>query len=113
MSNGSRNVEFDQWEGRLPTTRLLRYVHAAVQRSSYFNYTTGKEVPGYDPAKDPNSGVGGGLGGRSVIGYREFPPREFFMPVGHCWWALLLGYLGGLFAAFVYSRRMKELASSR
>ncbi|MEX0586773.1 MAG: hypothetical protein WD176_09020, partial [Pirellulales bacterium] len=59
----------------------------------------GKEVPNY-------TGGGGGL--TSSVGYSEFPPREKFMPIGHCWWSLLLGYLGGLFAVYVHQRRMRE-----
>jgi hypothetical protein len=103
----SKNVEFDQWAGRLPTTRLLRYVHAAVQTSGYFDNVTGKELPNYDPANPPNRfrGVGGFAPG---VSYRESPPRGKFMPIGHMWWALLLGYLGGVFAMFVYRRRLRD-----
>jgi hypothetical protein len=117
-SLGNVNGEFDQWEGRLPTTWLLRYIHMGVDRSGYYDFAKGVEVPDYDPAKDPNrnggggfGALGGGLGGRSNISYRELPPREYFMPTGHCWWGLLLGYLGGLFAAFVYARRIREQAA--
>jgi hypothetical protein len=31
-----------------------------------------------------------------------------FASVGHFWWALFLGCLGGHFARFVYLRRVKE-----
>ncbi len=106
---GSMNIEFDHMQGRLPTTRLLRYMHAAVEHGGYYDYSTGKEVPNYDPAERANTG--GGFGGATSIGYREVPGREVFMPVGHCWWGLLLGYLGGLFAGFVYRRRMTERKS--
>jgi hypothetical protein len=34
----------------------------------------------------------------------------FFLPIGHFWFALLLGYLGGHFARFVYLRRLKDQA---
>jgi len=34
--------------------------------------------------------------------------ERFFTATGHCWWALLLGYLGGHFATFVYLRRSRE-----
>jgi len=105
----SRNIEFDQYGGRLPTTRLLGYVHAAVQTSGYFDNVTGKALPNYDPAKNPTRGGGGGGGGFGpVVSYREIPPREKFMPIGHCWWAMILGYAGGHFARFVYGRRLPE-----
>jgi hypothetical protein len=105
----SRNVEFDHWEGRLPTTRLLRYVHMAVQRSEWYHSNTGVLIPNYDPNNPviPKMG-GGGFFPRGGALYREIPPREIFMPIGHCWWALMLGYAGGLFAGFVYRRRVSK-----
>lgn len=110
----SRNIEFDQFAGRLPTTRLLRYVHAAVQRSEWVDPFTQKVIPNYDP-KNPVIPGAGAVAGRGAAGraasLREIPPRGIFMPIGHCWWALLLGYAGGLFARFVYHRRPgKDLA---
>jgi hypothetical protein len=38
----------------------------------------------------------------------EFPNSREIMRIGHCWWALLLGYVGGRFAAFLYTRRIRE-----
>lgn len=113
-SNGSvrsRNIEFDQWAGRLPTTRLLRYVHKAVQRSEWIDPFTQKVIPNYDPNNPviPSVVAGSGAGGGGFAGggasLREIPPRGIFMPIGHCWWALILGYAGGLFGRFVYERR--------
>jgi len=108
----SINVEFNTWEGRLPTTRLLRYVHTAVEHGGYYDFKTGVEVPDYDPAKDPRPRMGGGgfggAGGFSTISYREVPPSGVFMPIGHCWWVLLLAYAGGLLARYVYWRRVRE-----
>jgi hypothetical protein len=101
----------------LPTTRLLRYVHNAVQSSGYFDNRSGKEVPDYDPSNVPNAGEGGfrgsmvldpGGGFGLAVSFREIPPREVFMPIGHCWWALILGYAGGHFARFVYWRRCRD-----
>jgi hypothetical protein len=95
-NTGSMNIEFDHIEGRLPTTRLLRYVHSAIGRGRYFNPFTGQELPNYDPATDPNRNVGGGgfATPATMVSYQEIPPREIFMPIGHCWWGLLLAYLG-------------------
>ncbi len=111
----SKNLEFDQWEGKLPTTRLLRYVHMAVDHGGYYDFSTGKKIPDYDPAQDSNPNLGGGGfgGGTSRVSYREAPPREIFMPIGHCWWGLLLAYCGGHFARFVYGRRVKEQATTQ
>jgi hypothetical protein len=107
----SRNIEFDQWEGRLPTTRLLRYVYKVVDNGYYFDQRTGKVIPNYDPntprPNDPGF-IGGGFAFGPVASRMEIPPREKFMPVGHCWWALILGYAGGQFARFVYWRRLRD-----
>ena len=102
---GSKSLEMDQWEGRLPTTLLLRYIHMAVDKSEWFDDSTGKVVPNYSPP------AGGGFGS---VRYREVPPREVFMPIGHYWWAILLGACGGIFARWVYLRRTREqLAAPR
>jgi hypothetical protein len=102
-----RNAELDPWEGRLPTTRVLRVIHGVVERGGYFDPATGMPVPNYKP--NTTSGGMGGFGGGGMFGgptYREIPPREKFMPIGHCWWTLLLGSIGGLFAMHLYRRRM-------
>ncbi len=106
----SKNIEFDQWAGRLPTTRLLRYVHMAVQRNEWIDSTTGKVIPSFDPKNPviPIGGSGGFGGGGGGAQFRETPTRKFFMPIGHCWWALILGYAGGQFGRYVYARRMRE-----
>jgi hypothetical protein len=120
-----KNVEFDHWEGRLATTRLLRYVYSAVDSSGYYDIASGKELAGFDPSDPANRGKigwggggiggGGGFGGGGIVGgkapsvsYLQFPPTEKFMPIGHCWWALLFGYVGGHFACYVYGRRMRD-----
>jgi len=108
---GSRNLEFDPYSGQLPTTRLLRFFYQAIVRVSFYDQQTGKHLPNYDPEKaqqDAASGIGSGGGINMSI--REDPPREIFMPIGHCWWALVLGYAGGWFARYVYARRTKELS---
>lgn len=84
----SKNIEFDPWEGRLPMTRLLRYIHIAVNENVQIQQT--------QPFVGP------------VTSIMERPPREIFMPIGHCWWALLLAYVGGRFAASIYGRRIRE-----
>ena len=94
------SLEFDQWEGRLPTTRLMRYVHRLVDRSQWVD-NSGKVIASFDPKQPtPPASPGAGL--------REIPPRQQFMPIAHLWWGLLFGYIGGHFARFIYLRRTKD-----
>jgi hypothetical protein len=48
----------------------------------------------------------------AVIQTADSPDGSAFMSVGHHWWALLLGYVGGRFAQHLYARRQIELSSS-
>lgn len=103
----ARTSEFDHWEGRLPTTRLLRYVHHVFDASRYVD-NTGKEIPNYDPANPIIPVNVGGMGFGPSASLDERPPRNQFTSIGHLWWGLLLGYIGGRFAGFVYARRTRE-----
>jgi predicted PurR-regulated permease PerM len=95
------SMEFDQWDGRLPTTRLMRYVHQLLDRSEWIDGSTGEVVA--QPTTSQINAAGTGMS--PSVAYREIPPREQFMPVAHMWWGMLLGYIGGKFAQFVYARR--------
>jgi hypothetical protein len=59
-----RTPEFDQWDGRLPTTRLLRYVHRAVNRGGWLDPKTG-QIISRDPDNMPAAALPNG-GGPSV-----------------------------------------------
>jgi hypothetical protein len=107
--NPNSNVEFapifteNYSVGNLPTTRVLARIHAKLQQEVWINRDTG-EVFNYDPRPDnrpPNDAV------RARYRSRELPPLALFMVIGHCLWALLLGYVGGRFARFVYVRRTR------
>jgi hypothetical protein len=111
ITSDMRNLEFT-YGGRLPTTYSLRFLHQTVIHRTYTDLS-GNPLPNYDPAKDSKTAsVGGGGGGFSRGGFpartHESPTREDFMPIGHCWWALLLGYVGGIFAMYVHRRRMRD-----
>jgi hypothetical protein len=108
--NTGTTRELDPFDGSLPTTRLLLPVFRIMVKGAYIDQQTGKEVPDYDPTKNPapggmgfGGGMGGGMGGfgGSTVFYVESPRRENFMAVGHILWALALGYLGSRFAVWV------------
>jgi hypothetical protein len=97
------NRELDPDDGRLPTTRISSYFYRPVITYRWFNGDTGGELVNYDPQNPPT-------GLRSKVFRRDIksPSTEDFMQIAHSWWALLLGYLGGQFARFVYVRRTSD-----
>jgi hypothetical protein len=112
--NSGGNVELiasEDWARppRLPTTLFLRQIYKNVQRTAWIDAITGNEVPGYDYTKYQAAQAGGGF---VPVQPKDLPSSETFMSTGHYWWALLLGYLGGHFARFVYLRRTKEQAAA-
>ncbi|MFO0792032.1 MAG: hypothetical protein U0805_21430 [Pirellulales bacterium] len=119
------NIEFDLHQGRLPTSLLLRSLWYGCARENYFDATTGKPIPKSEAANlmviaQWNGGgfVGGGGGiyggapsvpaGKRAALSDTRPAPESFMAVGHLWWAILFGYVGGHFGRFVYLRRIKD-----
>ena len=106
----AQNGEFDS-RGRLPTSQLLDWLRNKVDRSGYVDATTGKMLPADDPEIATISpGPSGQLqtsSGRQVYP-ADLPPTENFMFTGHFWWALLLGYVGGRYAQFVYTRCIRQ-----
>jgi hypothetical protein len=83
---------------------LQAAIHSAIGDVRYVD-ERGREIAGFDPAK---AGAGSRVVGGPGVYVRRNPSMTFFLPIGHCWWALLLGYFGGLFARLVYLPRMKE-----
>ena len=84
------NMEFvtGRASSRLPTTTLLRSLfEVVVERTER---------------------LGQGAFAGTVVDTTEIPHGSAFMSVGHCWWALLLGYASGHFAQFLYLRRTSE-----
>ncbi|MEX2316062.1 MAG: hypothetical protein WD669_02850 [Pirellulales bacterium] len=101
---------------QLPTTALLRYAYAGIQRTRWVDQTTGKEVTGYDYAKFQAAQAAAQNPGTSPVAAQtifpqDWPPSDSFTLIGHYWWGFLFGFLGGHIARFVYLRRMKEQAA--
>jgi hypothetical protein len=86
----------------LPTSQLLQFLWLRIQFSEWLDPFTGKSlgkvVPGQPPPPVP---AGPGFGPN----VNSHPRYDTFMRIGHLWWALLLGYVGGRVASFVYQRR--------
>lgn len=100
--------ELDPYEGKLPTTKLLQPAFRLMVRQNYVNVVTGQLMPNYDPATDSNLG-GGGFGGGGfggTIGLKETPDRATFMSLAHVLLAMIFGYAGARFAAYVHDRQL-------
>jgi len=104
-----RNREFSSNQGELPTTVLLDQIYRKVQSGVWIEQETGKAHPATASPVTDSSG-NQTIGGKPV-GFMPIPSGEDFMHVGHYWWALLFGCLGGSFAQFVYERRIREQAA--
>jgi hypothetical protein len=94
-NRGTASREFDPYTGRLPTTKLLRPLYAALSTQTGIESVTGQEVPGFDP----RSGMGMNM--MSV----DSLDRGQFMAIGHLLWAFLIGYLGSRLAAWIDAQR--------
>jgi hypothetical protein len=105
-NSSTKNHEMDPYSGKLPTTLSLRYIRTAIVRVVYIDNNTREVVPDYDSAQMKAAGL------PATAFPREIPARETFMPIGHCWWGLLLAYCSGHFARFVYGRRVQEQAAA-
>lgn len=97
------NREMDPDAGILPTTRLLGAYYKAVVELWNVDQQTGKRIQKI-PTEQVAATYAAGFGPKTV----EQPSREAFMPVGHCLWMLLLGYIGGGFARSVFARRLRD-----
>jgi hypothetical protein len=108
--------ETDPFTGKLPTSQLLQPMFLAVREQSYMNVQTREIVK---ESEIPEGALVEGQGGFPNYGRRvgsqpyftpadTIPRLEHFMPIGHCLWALLIGYVGGKFARWVYIRRVRE-----
>jgi hypothetical protein len=110
VTNGSKNdvdknIEFNILDGHLPTTRFTRYFRQPVTTIRYLD-SRRQELINYDPENRPR--------GVDHTYFREItsPDPIRTMQIAHCWWALLLGYVGSKVARFVYVRRTTVAADA-
>jgi hypothetical protein len=97
------NAELDPYEGKLPTTRMLQPMFEVIVTRTWVDFSTGEELPDYDPAAFPMRHGGGGMMpvGMSQVTRAESPDRTTFMTLGHVLMAMLMGYAGGKFAVVI------------
>ncbi len=105
------NIEFRIGEGKYPTTALLR---CGYQLIAYYVQVDSSGRPVSDAEAQRMwaawNTAGGPPPGLSSVAH---PDQAFFTTVGHFWWGLLFGFVGGHFARFVYLRHTEELAAQR
>jgi hypothetical protein len=102
----NKNMELVGLDGQLPTSLLLHYLHLKIDRSGYIDANTGKDISEAELAKTPlDYSTGTGLVAGRPVQYVQRPRQEVFSPIGHYWWGLLFGYIGGRFAENLYTRR--------
>jgi hypothetical protein len=105
-----RNREFDIWNGRLPTTIMLRPLYERTVSTRWFNSHTNQEVSSDVVAKVSAALAANSTGPAPPLPFRDvqFPSSDAFSLIGHLWWTMLLGFFGGHVARFAYVRRTKE-----
>jgi len=92
---------------QLPTSYVLSMIRSGMLTRTYVDRQTGQPLPDYDPN---NMTTPLGVNPRAFVRPRQItmPPSSQFKIIGHSWWSLLLGYVGGRFAQFLYVRRTGE-----
>jgi hypothetical protein len=94
----AKTNELDPYEGRLPTTQVLRYAHQVLVRKIWTDLKTGNVIPDFDITKNPNR----------PVALDEYPDRSTFMPLAHMLLAMLIGWIGGKFALYIHQRQKAE-----
>lgn len=100
----SNRDELDPYEDlALPTTRCLQPLYQAVAKSTWVDFATGKELPGYDPATDPSRHFGGGMmSPQGMVRLRQTPDRATFTLLAHSLIAFRIGVAGAKFGLYIH-----------
>ena len=83
----------------------------SVVKERYVDESTGEYVPDYEPPEDHGTGVGIYRGRQMIrsstpgVRLTRLPESRTFMLIGHLLWGMILGFVGGGFARFVYAKR--------
>jgi predicted PurR-regulated permease PerM len=106
--NNNLNPELSFGFNRLPTTQLLRHLYNGLESGYWRDRQTGQRLPEFDPRKQPQRVKVVGGQAVPIDEFVEVPSQEHFIAIGHMWWSLLLGCIGGFFATLVYRRRVRN-----
>lgn len=108
LASGSR--ELAPYNGEVPTSQLLGYLHQAIVGEAYYDMQ-GNLVKDYDPAVHDlvamgSGGLGGGMFGsatypKNAVALVESTDRATYMTIGHGLIAMLCGWIGGKYAVHV------------
>src|SRR5262249_4387171 len=96
LTNADR--ESSPYAGILPSTRLLRPICERFVKETWYDSTTGKEIPNYSRSN---------ASGRMLVNVRlvQQPDMATLMKLGHILFGMLFAYVTGKFAVYVYRRQ--------
>lgn len=113
-----RERELNIYAGTMPTTRLMRTVYDAIATKEYLVigniFATEAEAAAYlakfqaslgDGPADPDARAFALSFASRGVETSTKPDILNYTSIAHLWWAMLLSYLGGRFARWVYARR--------
>ena len=93
----SGESELDPYDGKLPTTSLIKPLSETFVKYEYVDNSNGEVVRGPHPTKA--LGLGGG------VKFKETRSQTKFMMLAHAMLALICGYAGAKFASFVHEKQ--------
>lgn len=93
---------------QLPTSLLLDRLYPAILEPGWMVTDSGERVPEATAGRIRATYTGPSL---SPIQPQNYPLPDFYYPIGHYWWTMILGYVGGALARFIYIRRKQVQAA--
>ena len=108
---GVQQLDMYRTARHIPTTQSLVSLYGAMVEERYYDARTGEHLPDYQPPEE-HGGVLGFYNNRPLVRsstpgvqITRVPQSRTFMAIGHVLWAVLLGFVGGQFARFIYRQR--------
>jgi hypothetical protein len=89
----------------MPTNSLLLALQQAISEPAYFDQRSGARLEGVHPP--PMAATGTVQPPNTYVDY--VPLTDHLVPIGHMWFSILFGCFGGLFARYVFLRRVHRV----